>query len=64
MSEQQMKTGVAALLDSLSKLFDARALIAERNFNAHLKIEELGRKAAYEDAARETRLLAEKLRDD
>jgi hypothetical protein len=57
----ELQTDIAALLESLAKLFETRALIAARNFRRAESTQELGRKQAYEEAAHEARLLARKL---
>lgn len=54
--------GVAAMLDGLAGLFEGRALLAARKYNATESVQDIGRKQAYEDAALEIRQLAAKLR--
>jgi len=64
-----MEKGIAGLLDSLADLFETRALIAARagrvqqQASTEVASHEHGRRSAYAEAARETRALAERLRE-
>jgi hypothetical protein len=62
-----LEKGISGLLESLADLFETRALIAARQSTvllAKLNVGEArGRRSAYEEAARDTRKLAERLRE-
>ena len=65
----ELMTDIASMVDSLADVFETRSLIAARaarvqqQASTEVASHEHGRRSAYQDAARETRALAERLRE-
>jgi hypothetical protein len=59
-----MAGSFAGLIESLARLYDARALVAAKRFSRTVDKADYARHSAYSDAAREARKLAAGLRSE